>query len=318
MPTYQSSPLLPLIFPDQAYKQNYKGVQPLKGNVLQLLPVEKSSNPSWKPEADFKALAKVQNTLLGQQAMLKGPISIKGNIPFTTYRGPNQEAFKHSSYTGGRVWNRESENLVAHLLKDRIGQLNTIDQSNFEEVQPSRLQPELPQSDTFVLDKLFSDLYSSLDQGLISKSLLGLMSSILSYLATKADKIPDNKFDEYEGLFGKIRSSLDVLFSQTIQDRPELKEAGPIIRKLDNDVLLGMRFIKQFVKYLGEPTKSKTARMIATRNKILTDFGVYIPQPGEPEYDANVGESDIRTVGSVPSQYLEAMQQQGQGRRHRK
>ena len=317
MPTYQSSPLLPLIFPDQAYKQNYKGVQPLKGNVLQLLPVEKSSNPSWKPEADFKALAKVQNTLLGQQAMLKGPHSIKGNTPFTTYRGPNQEAFKHSSYTGGRVWNRESENLVAHLLKDRIGQLDAIEQANFEEVQPERLAPELPQSDTFVLDKLFSDLYSSIDQGLISNALLGLMSSIMSYLATKSDKIPENKFDTYEGLFGKIRKSVGVLLDYSEQQHPELKNAGPILRKLDNDSLLGLRFIKQFVKYLGEPTKSKTARMIALRNKILAEFGVYVPQPGEPEYDANVGQSDVGTVGSIPSQYMEAMQQQGQGR-HRK
>jgi len=303
MPTYQSTPLMPLIYPDQAYTKNYQGVQPLRGNVLQLLPLEPSANPSWKSEADFNALAKVQNTLLGQQAMLKGPQSIKNSKPFTTYRGPNQEAFKHSTFTGGRVKNRESENLVSHLLKDRIEQLNALDEANFEEVKPNRLAPELPPPDTYVLDKLFSDLYSSLDQGLISNALLGLMSSILSYLATKADKIPDNKFDDYKGLFGKIRESLDVLFKQTIQERPELKDAGPILRKLDNDTLLGLRFIRNFVQFLGEPTKSKTARMVATRNRILAEFGVYIPQPGEPEYDEDASNSEAATQGTQRTQY---------------
>ena len=297
MPTIQSTPLLPLIYPYQAFRQNFQGVQPLKGNVLQLLPLEPSSNPSWKPEAEFSALAKVRNTLAGQQAMLRGPQSIKGNQPFTTYRGPNQEAFKHSTFTGGRVRNRDSEKMVSHLLQDRIEQLNALDESNFEEVKPERLVPQLPQSDTFALDKLFSDLLSSLNEGVLSNALLGFMGSIMSFLATKGDKIPEGKFDTYLDISEQIRVAIGVgqyRYNTELYSKETFNKIRSLLIKLEKDIKLVKDFLFALNSFRGLPIATKSLKLAALRTKLFDISQLYKPfeqpqpdsmsfQPGEEQ-----------------------------------
>jgi hypothetical protein len=299
MPTYQSSPLLPLIFPDQAFRQNYQGVQPLRGNVLELLPLEKSSNPSWKPEAEFSALAKVQNTLAGQQAMLKGPQSIKGNKSFTTYRGPNQEAFKQSTFSGGRVRNRDSEKMVSHLLQDRIKQLDALDESNFEEVKPERLVPQLPQSDTFVLDKLFSDLLSSLNEGVLSNALLGFMGSIMSFLATKGDKIPEGKFDTYLDISVQIETAIQVGKFKYIFELYSKEAANKLkflLDKLSKDIKLVKEFLFALNAFRGQPIPTKSLKLAALRTKLFDLSQLYKPFEQESGEDMSFQPGDEQTL----------------------
>ena len=320
MPTYQTAPLLPNVFADQASKLNPYGVLPLKGNVLKHLPLEPSPHPSWKQEADLRALAKVANTKMSEMAMLQGPQPFKAQTPYTTYRGPKGDAYSHT-FTGGRVWTREAEGMVSHLLKDRIGQLDALTQSTFEQVAPERLQVNIPETDTFILDKLFSDLYSSMTEGIVGKFLVSLLGSIVSYLATKGDKIPDEKYAVYEGLLGKIRQELDTLYANlnverlaTLNDatltaaekrksNQKLTESTNILRKLDSDSLIASRFIKQMMKYASEPTKVKAAKLSALRNRLLQEFGQYTAYPGE--YTV---EPEDNTVGSIPTRYMEAAQ----------
>jgi len=343
MPTYQSAPLYPLVFPDQAAKQNHFGVKPLAGNLLQHLPLEKSPHPSWKKEADERAMAKVANTKLGQLAMLKGPHPFKAQNKYTTYRGPANEAFKHS-FSGGTVWTREAENMIGHLREDRIKQLDAVDQSTFEEVSPERLQVDIPPAETFQLDLLFSNLNSSLTEGVVSNGLLGLISSILSFFATKADKIPEHKFAEYDTLLAGMKLELDRLFDElnvynlqlqtdTVltareksKERLDIDQKSNVLRKLENDILLLIKFIKVWNSYNGQPTKTKALRLAALRNKILTEFGTYIPQEGDIGFDQELenvsADNTLRTGPSYLQDYFDVMrrgnlEEEGAGRRRR-
>lgn len=107
--TYQSSPMYPLIFPDQAKHLNRFGVQPLKANIVHHAKFESTthgSHPSWREDAHKLALAKVQNTKNWQNHMLKEMPSVKGKRAYTS---------KRYSMHGG-----SDEILTADLINERI------------------------------------------------------------------------------------------------------------------------------------------------------------------------------------------------------
>jgi hypothetical protein len=272
MPTYQTAPLRPNVFADQASKLNPFGVLPLKGNVLKHLPLNPSEHPSWKKEADLRALAKVANTKMSEMAMLQGPQPFKAQTPYTTYRGSKGDAFSHT-FSGGRVWTREAEGMVSHLLKDRIGQLDALTQSTFEQVAPERLQTNIPETDTFPLDQIFSNLVSSLSQGLINPTLLGFSNSIMSFLLTKADKIPDNKFNDYTTILAKIATLINSSFYTARNEgdytASEVKKMTSVLNKLEKDVKAIIKFFEEYADFLGSPTKTKSAKLAAMRGKLF-------------------------------------------------
>ena len=84
--TYQSSPMYPLIFPDQAAHLNRHGVQPLKATSIHHAKFESSHTNSWRDDAHKLALAKAQNTKDWQRKMLKEMPSVKGTNAYTTKR----------------------------------------------------------------------------------------------------------------------------------------------------------------------------------------------------------------------------------------
>lgn len=265
MPTYQTAPMYYPVFPTLV--RNPFGVQPLKGNTLvhaEILPAGHDSHPSWKKQADFRALARVENTKTSKLDMLKGPPSIKGNAPFTTFRGPQGH-----SLSGGVITTKEGQETLQRLLRDRKNQLDAIDQSSFEAVAPERLKESEPETDTFVLDKLFSDFYSSLDAGVINKDLIKIMNDILNFFLTKGDKIPEGKFSEYMSILADI---LEILVESKSHD---IADEYFIINKLENDVKLLIKYIKDFSAFLGSPTKAKTTKLMAIRRQLIKARGVY-------------------------------------------
>lgn len=273
MPTYQSAPLYPPVFPSLV--RNHYGFQPLKGNTLAYadLPAPgPGSHPSWKKDAEFSVMARLENNRIKELEMMRGPPSIKGHIPSTTRRGPGGHAI-----SGGTVWNADAEKTIQNLLRDRKFQLDAIDQSNFDSVSPERLRAPETVVDTFALDQLFSNLLSSLDEGLINKTLLSYTSSIITFFLTKADKISDHKFAEYSGILNQISTIVNDLFYKDVEGvyaeeltKSELGNLKRVLKKLEHDVDGLMEFIHEYMGYLGEPTKSKSARLSAIRNKLLT------------------------------------------------
>jgi len=313
MPTYQTASLRPPVFPTLV--RNSHGFQPLKGNTIahpDLPAPGEAFHPSWKKEADFAALSRVENNRIKDDQMLKGFPSIKGNMPFTTYRGPQGHAL-----SGGTVWTTQAEKTIQALLRDRKSQLDAIDQASFDVISPERVKEALPESDTFALDKLFSDLYSAVSSGVITSSLITIMGTIISTILTKGDAIPERKFAEYASLLTQMTEEMDTLYASSSMDftPQEFSKMGMILRKLDNDTKLLLQYIKDFSAYLGSPTKTKILKLAAIRNKLLESRGRYVPVPGEvPEEEGE----DVR--GDLPpgfEQYAEAARNppMGSGRR---
>lgn len=273
MPTYQTAPLYAPVFPTQVH--NPYGVQPLKGNTLayaDLPSAGEAYHPSWKKEADLAVMARLENNHLKEKDMLKGPSSQKGNFTFTTGRGPQGHAFEGQKLSGGTVWTTEGETTIQKLLRDRKFQLDAIDQASFDTVSPERVkQPDVP-ADTFTVDQTFGNLLSSLDEGLITPSLLGYTSQIMNFFLTKADKIPDHKFAEYESFLTNLAELLDGAFYSAAEAGNEdlqIKQKR-ILKKLEKDIGGMSDFIHDFMDYLGQPTKTKSMRLAGIRNKLLS------------------------------------------------
>jgi hypothetical protein len=296
MPTYQTAPMYYPVFPTLV--RNPFGVQPLKGNTLvhaEILPAGHDSHPSWKKQADFRALARVENTKISKLDMLKGPPSIKGNAPFTTFRGPQGH-----SLSGGVITTKEGQETLQRLLRDRKYQLDAIDQSSFEAVAPERLKESEPETDTFQLDQLFSQLYSSLDEDTLTDSLLKIMAGILNFFLTKSDKISEGKFTEYMSILADIQKLLTELYARPNVEYSdsEYNSRKRIFLKLDNDVRLLIRYIKDFSAFLGSPTKAKTAKLMAIRQQLLKSRGIYsdLPEmelPNVQNYDDMYGPDNL-------------------------
>lgn len=271
MPTYQTSPLYAPVFPTQV--QNPYGVQPLRGNTLAYADLPAAGEayyPSWKKEADLAVMARVENNRLKEQAMLKGPFTQKGNFTYTTGRGPQGHAFE-ARLSGGVASTLEGQTAIQKLLRDRKFQLDAIDQASFDTVSPERTKPVETPVDTFVVDQTFANLLSSLTEGLITPTLLGYSSQIMNFFLTKADKIPDHKFTEYDLFLENLTTLLNGAFYTAAEQPLDLgRKSKHILSKLEKDIGGMSVFIKDFMNYLGQPTKTKAMRLAGIRNKLLS------------------------------------------------
>jgi len=276
MPTYQSAPLYPVIFPDEAVAMNPEGFRRLKGNKMEITEFPAGGPDyqySWPVDAAKRVTDKVNNTKLAKEAMLHGPPSIKGNRAFTTTRGPFPG---HSlMLSGGTVWTREGEAMVNGLLNDRIQELNLIAQTNLDSVPAPRPASMVPQDDTLELDQKIADLASNLNSGIVNNTLLENTNFFMSFLFSKANSIPEYKFGEYKDIVGEMLESIEILNSE-IYDREELKnyfygEAQTIIKLLDKtykDLSAINKFIDDYNEVLQNPSRSKMV-LNKVRNKLL-------------------------------------------------
>ena len=271
MPTYQTAPLYAPVFPTLVH--NPLGVQPLRGNTLAHADLPSAGDayyPSWKREADMAVLARLENNKLKEQDMLRGPFTQKGNFTYTTGRGPGGRAFEGQKLSGGVVSSLEGQTTIQKLLRDRKFQLDAIDQASFDTVSPERVKPVETPADTFVVDQTFGNLLSSLTEGLITPTLLGYTSQIMNFFLTKSDKIPDHKFADYDGFLENLRTLLDGAFYSAAENPDLQKKQERILNKLEKDVSGMSDFIRDFMNYLGQPTKTKAMRLAAIRNKLLS------------------------------------------------
>jgi hypothetical protein len=273
MPTYQTAPLYAPVFPTLVH--NPYGVQPLRGNTLAHADLPSAGDayyPSWKREADMAVLARLENNKLKEEAMLQGPFTQKGNFTYTTGRGPGGHAFEGQKLSGGgTIRTAEGETMIQKLLRDRKFQLDAIDQASFDTVSPERVKPVETPADTFVVDQTFGNLLSSLSEGLITPTLLGYTSQIMNFFLTKADKIPDNKFADYDGFLESLAELLNGAFYSAAEQPLDLgRKSKRILQKLEKDIGGMQDFIRDFMNYLGEPTKTKAMRLAGIRNKLLS------------------------------------------------
>jgi hypothetical protein len=265
MPTYQTAPNYPAVFPDEEVSKNPYGFRSLKGNTLLVRGETEPAHPAhsgWKQEADRVALARVQNTLLAKQKMMYQPASMKGKYGYTTYRGD------FDSVRGGVTTTKEGEKLVKNLVRDRKYQYDALNEATFQTIPQNRLQVSLPPAETYKLDNLFLSILSNLTSGSV-KSIYTEIGSLISELMSTADRIPEDKVDSYILYTSQIVEALNVLGTE---------QYGLISKKYTADMYsLGSRvkrlgtFLRKLAELRGRPTREKSAVLQAMRSSLLAE-----------------------------------------------
>ena len=265
--TYQSSPMYPIIFPEQAHHLNRFGVQPLPGNYVkhaEILPAGHEAHPSWKVDAHHAALAKVANTKKWQNEMLRGMPSVKGHAG-TTHRYRFDKEF-YTQLSGGR--SSEADDEINQLLQDRVEQYGAIDRASFFDVPSYRLDSNLRPSDTAQIDSMLSSLISSINGNVISKPLLTLVSNITNAITSMADKISSSKLGEYAQTIAETNNLiLDVI--ETRNDYVETPENQRILSSLYENLQELFNFIKKMEAYSSAPSKIRATALASERAKLL-------------------------------------------------
>jgi hypothetical protein len=265
MPTYQSAPNYPVVFPDQEVSRNPYGFKTMKGNTILVrgdVEAGHSSHPKWKEEADRVVLDRVKNTKLAKENMLKQPASRKGLHGYTTYNG------SFESIRGGTVWSKQAENMVTGLIRDRKFQLDALGQATFDSIPQNRLGVNVPPAETFKTDRLFLDILSNLTVGNL-KPMYGELGSLFSELMTSAYTLPDAKLDEYYGYISQIQSTLSVYGDENY----ELLSASAMknINSLAQRYARLQTFFKKLLEYKGRPSKEKELALSNMRASLLAD-----------------------------------------------
>jgi len=265
MPTYQSAPNYPVVFPDAVAHENPYGFRTMKGNTILIrgeIDPGHSAHPLWKNQADEVALARVHNTFLAKQKMMKQPASMKGLHSYTTQRGD------FNSVRGGTVWSKKGEEMIQGLVRDRKFQYDALNEATFDSIPQNRLQVNLPPSETYKLDKLFLDTLSNITTGNV-KPLYTELGSLISELMMSADKISENKVDEYLQYISQINDALTILQTENygLVDSKYLKDVASMNRR----VIRVQAFLQKLAEFRGRPTKEKMAAIQTMKYSLLAD-----------------------------------------------
>ena len=273
--TYQSSPMYPIIFPDEAARLNPYGVRPLKGNTIVVEPLEPAgheAHPSWKKQADRVVYDFLQNNRQSDLNLLRGPPSIKGS-KYTTYRGDPSERNSYMARRGGVANTREGERMIGELLRDRIPQLNSIQSAQFEAVDPGRVgMKSPPQSEFYQLDAAFAFLVESLDAGDL-RIVPSKIESIIAAMLAVGDKLTDNKLGQYsQAVKEAILLAKNYMDVAGVEDW-ESDRANTRMIKLVNSIVKQLtalnRFIKKMASIVNRPPAEKEMLLAEIRNMVL-------------------------------------------------
>jgi len=267
MPTYQTAPLLPILFPDQVARLNY--VAPLKGNTIALadLPAPGPAyHPEWRKQADASVLAGLHANKIKNKQFLHGWPSIKGNHAFTTFRGEHNHAF-HGPYHGGVITTKRGQTILGELLKNRISQLDAIAAASFDAAPSAESPFTISEESTYDLDKTFKAFVSALSEGVISSDLFDYTEYIMNYFLEYGDTIPTEKFGDYSQLLTNMLPLISALLSEYPSDRTK----RAILNRVSMDIRDMFKFIREFEEYSAQPSKAKAAKLAAIRSKLLKD-----------------------------------------------
>jgi hypothetical protein len=304
--TYQSSPMYPIIFPDEAARINPYGVRPLKGNTIVVEPLQPAgheAHPSWKKQADKVVYDFLQNNRQSDLNLLRGPPSIKGS-KYTTYRGDPSERNSYMARRGGVANTREGERMIGELVRDRIPQLNSIDTAQFEAVDPGRVgMKSPPQSEFYQLDSMYAFMLEALDAGdfrMVPSKVEGIINAMLAV----GDRLTDNKLLQYSQAVKEAILIAEGYENEIVANGLESREKKFVAYvKLLKSTIKQLYALKDFIKKMSNIVNRSPAEKEMLLNQIrntLLPFVMGSTTPADPyaqqrseqeEYEASLGQA---------------------------
>jgi hypothetical protein len=214
--TYQTSPYIPWIFPDEAYHMNRRGIQPLKPVPIEsgfdLLPGGGSEAQTLFDSHDRKvALDRVRMNKRKEQGML-GHLNTtvrsqrydrdasRSSVPNGVFHGSPMEYLTSAGLRGGVITTKEGQEWVQQRLKQRVTEYGELASGNFAAGPPARIEL----SPFMNIENLLQIAFTSFTSGSFSSGLNDTLNQLLQALIKAGAAMTGNQVGRYAQAIGKM------------------------------------------------------------------------------------------------------------------
>jgi len=215
MPTYQTTPYVPWIFPDEAYHMNKRGIQALKPVPIRsgfdLLPGGGSeAQTEFNTHERRVAFERVRINKKKEQGMLghlnttarsqryERPMS-RSTVPNGVFPG-NEYATSGNAFRGGVITTKEGQEWLQQRLKQRITEYDQLASGNFSAGPPANI----PLSPFSNIDTLIQIAYTAFTSGTFSSGLNDTLNQLFQALVKAGAAITGNQLGRYAQSIGNM------------------------------------------------------------------------------------------------------------------
>lgn len=209
--TFQTTPNLPWIFPDQAYHMNHRGTIP----EIEMHPIEAivGAESPWAKHAQQVAMDRVRNTQRAKEGM-------EGHLNTTArsqrYDRPASRSAVHNgvfegspmyytssgnAFRGGRIYTKEGQEWLAKRLKERAGEYSAP-AGTFKDTPMIELSPYAD------LDLILSQLFVSFASGSFTSAAADQANKLLQALLRNGAKFEASQIGDYAQSVGRLLATI--------------------------------------------------------------------------------------------------------------
>jgi len=216
MPTFQSTPAMPWIFPDQAYHMNRKGMQPLKPapvRSLDLLPPAETESHALSADHAHRMVherlrvnKKKERGMLGLGEMNERsqryvrPAS-RSAVPKGVFHGsPMEYVTSGAGLCGGRIYTKEGQEWLAKRLKERAQEYAELASGQFSPRPPRQIEVT-PYGD---IDTLLQVAFTAFTSGTFSSGLNETLNKLLQAFIKVGATITPSQLTKYAQAISKM------------------------------------------------------------------------------------------------------------------
>ena len=315
--TYQTSPYLNWIFPDQAYSKNQKGMAfshrppPMPLNLFEEhgVPAQVDFN-SWDKQV---AMDRVMNTKRAKEGMVgrlnttersqryDRPAS-RSAVPNGVFHGSPMEYVTSAGLRGGVITTKEGQEWLQKRLLQRQEEYAQLSSGNFSAGPPAHIDVSPYNSVDTLLQSLFTDFGSGSFSSRVSDTLNQLLSGFIQIGA----KLTPSQLGSYARAVGKLREATRPYLGREMAENLGFAYEGreKRFRSLDaiNSTLkLVDSVLKEIARTIYDPIPAREQVMATLRERLLArQVETFAPSFAGEERRRAVAEPFAPALGGPP------------------
>ena len=304
MPTYQTAPMFPVIWADQAYAMNKHGIgkmKPVPLSSLQEMGVQSSPHSEWKRQADELVHDRLKNNKLKEGGMLGKRDTTERSQRYERSASrsaiangvfPGAEYVTSAGLRGGVITSPEGREWLRKRLHNRIVEYDAIAKGDFSAGPPPAINL---QTKFTLLDSIFQQVFDQFSTGVFSSGLIDTMSKLLNAYLDAGSTFDSNQLGPYAESIQKLTEAIrsyegDVGMAGLYGDRALALENQRVILFARKTLANMTKITEEIARTIYMTIPQRKNIMEELRSKFLkVTAREFRPRFGSPSVQRNIG-----------------------------
>jgi hypothetical protein len=316
--TYQTSPYLPWIFPDQANRMNIRGMEYAPQPPAQSLDLfHEDGVPA---QVDFNyydkkvAMDRVMNTKRAKEGMVgklnttersqryDRPAS-RSSVPNGVFYGSPMEYVTSGGLRGGVISTKEGQEWLAKRLLQRQEEYAQISSGNFSAGPPKHIDVSPYNNVDTLLQALFADFSSGAFTSRVNEAANQLLSAFISIGA----KLTPIQLGKYSSAVGRLRETTRPYLGREMGEELGFAYEGRekrfrAIDSINQTLKLIDAVLKEIARTIYDPLPAREQVMSTLRERLLSrQIETFAPTFAGEERRAAIAEPRVPQLGRQPT-----------------